>query len=74
MARVPVTVLLNFGDQSELVIPDFKITDQNPIRVPAAEVAAAIGLATGELPGKHLTAEVTETPETGVVVTGYELA
>jgi hypothetical protein len=73
MPRTEIQVLLLFGDQAELLIPDFKFTPDNPLRVPAADITAATGIEFGELPGRKFTAEVTETPEAGVVVTGYQV-
>ncbi|MFG2144116.1 hypothetical protein ACGFRG_07940 [Streptomyces sp. NPDC048696] len=54
--RVQVKVLLLVGAEAE-VIAD--ATDAaTPVRYPAAEIAAAVGLSERELPGKKLTAEV----------------
>jgi hypothetical protein len=74
MSRVPVTVLITIGDQAELVIPSHKRGNDNPLRVPTADITNAIGIAEANLPGKKLTAIVTETPEDGMTVTGYQLA
>lgn len=55
--RVPVRVLLTFGDQAELVTPDHDYN--NPLRVPAADIARDAGLPVNELPGREFTAERT---------------
>ena len=73
MPRLEVQVLLLFGDQAELLIPAKKFTSENPLRVPAADIAAATGLETGQLPGRKFTAEVSESPEVGVVVSDYQV-
>ncbi|MGW7085035.1 hypothetical protein ACWGH2_16305 [Streptomyces sp. NPDC054871] len=54
--RVNVKVLLLFGGQAEVVAdaPDAA----EPVRYSAAEIAVAVGLEPGELPGTRLTAEV----------------
>jgi hypothetical protein len=56
--RVPVRVLLLFGDQAEIVadVPPEKRAE--PERYPAADIAAATGIAVEQLAGAKLTAEV----------------
>jgi hypothetical protein len=51
---VPVTVLLTFGDQAELLTPTR--TSDNPLRVPAADITADTGIPLEKLAGKRLTA------------------
>lgn len=52
-----VTVLLNYGDQALLITPDHDA--DNPLRVPAADIARDAGLPAGELPGRTFTARRT---------------
>lgn len=51
-----VWVVLLFGDQAEIAAdaPDA----EPPVQYPAAEVAAAVGVPAGELPGMRLWADV----------------
>jgi hypothetical protein len=56
--RVNVKVLLLVGDQAEIVADVPPEEQAEPQRYPAAEIAAAVGLAPRALPGKRLTAEV----------------
>ncbi|HEV7934973.1 MAG TPA: hypothetical protein VGP70_22020 [Actinomadura sp.] len=53
-SRISVRVLLNFGDQAELVTPVHPAS--NPLRMPAADIARDVGLPAYELPGRHFTA------------------
>ncbi|MEV0445838.1 hypothetical protein AB0I84_12955 [Streptomyces spectabilis] len=55
--RVSVRVLL-FGDQAEIVADVSPENRADPVRYPAADIAAAIGVEVGDLPGMRLTAEV----------------
>jgi hypothetical protein len=56
--RVTVRVVLLFGDQAE-VVADVPPDEQGESeRYPAAEIAEAVGLEPGQLPGRRLTAEV----------------
>jgi hypothetical protein len=71
--RTEVQVLLLFGDQAELLIPERKFTPENPLRVPVSDITAATGLKRGDLPGRKFTAVVSESMEEGVVVAGYEV-
>ncbi|GAA2731045.1 hypothetical protein [Actinocorallia aurantiaca] len=72
-ARVPVKVLMLVGDQAEILIPAFKFTVDNPLRVPVDGLLEATGLERSRLPGRRLTALVSETFEDGVQVAEYEL-
>jgi len=54
--RVPVRVLLVFGDQAEIVTPDRAADD--PERVPVERITADTGLPAAELPGARLVAVV----------------
>ncbi|KJK40241.1 hypothetical protein UK15_07775 [Streptomyces variegatus] len=56
--RVKVKVLLLFGDDAEIVADVPADERDEPARYPAADVAAAVGLAPEELPGRTLTAVV----------------
>lgn len=56
--RVDVTVLLTIGDDAEITTPGHNAND--PIRVPAATIAAQTGIDAKQLPGKKLTALVDE--------------
>ncbi|MEV5606997.1 hypothetical protein [Streptomyces sp. NPDC052225] len=56
--RVNVKVLLLFGDQAEVVADVPAGERAEPVRYPAAEIAAAVGLGVKELPGRTLSAEV----------------
>jgi hypothetical protein len=58
--RINVRVLLLFGDQAEIVADVPPEERAAPERYPAAGVAAALGVAVGDLPGMRLTAEVGE--------------
>lgn len=51
-----VRVLLTVGDQAEIVAdaPDA----EDPVRYPSAEIAEALGVSEGELPGMRLVADV----------------
>lgn len=44
------------------------------VRWPAAEIAAELGAATGDLPGLRLLVTVRETPEEGRVLSGFRMA
>jgi thymidine phosphorylase len=55
-ASVDVRVLLLVGDQAEIVADHRDAGD--PVRYPAAEIAEAVGLPVGDLPGRQLTATV----------------
>lgn len=55
--RVPVRVLLLFGDQAEVVADVPPEERAEPERYPAADIAAAVGAPASELPGMRLTAE-----------------
>ena len=56
--EVRVRCLLLFGDQAEIVA-DVPAEDRaEPVRYPAAEIAAAVGLEARELPGRALMARV----------------
>ncbi|MEU0199148.1 MULTISPECIES: hypothetical protein [unclassified Streptomyces] len=68
--RVKVKVLVLFGDQAEIVA-DVPLEERGePVRYPAAEVAAAVGLTPDELPGRALTAVV----EPDDRLSGWQLA
>ena len=54
--RVPVSVLLLFGDQAEVTTPQRGHDD--PERVPAARITADTGIPASELPGARLVAVV----------------
>jgi hypothetical protein len=56
--RVNVRVLLLFGDQAEVVADVSPEERAEPERYTAADIAAAVGVTVGELPGATLTAEV----------------
>jgi hypothetical protein len=56
--RVPVRVLLLFGDQAEIVADVPAEERAEPQRYPAAEIAEATGIPVAQLAGKRLTAEV----------------
>ncbi|WP_432169077.1 hypothetical protein [Streptomyces sp. 1222.5] len=56
--RVTVRVLILFGDQAEIVADVPPEERAAPERYPAAEVAAATGIAVSDLPGARLTADV----------------
>ncbi|MDG9703780.1 hypothetical protein [Streptomyces sp. DH37] len=56
--EVRVRVLLLLGDQAEIVADVPPAERAEPARYPAAEIAAAVGLETRELPGKVLAASV----------------
>ena len=59
--RVTVRVLLLFGDQAEVVAADVPAGERaQPERYPAAEIAAALGVAVSDLPGTRMTAEAGE--------------
>lgn len=58
--RVPVQVLLLFGEQAEVVADVPPEERGEPARYPAAEIAAAVGLPAAELPGTRLTADAGE--------------
>jgi hypothetical protein len=70
--RVPVRVLLTFGEWAELVTPTRGAN--NPLRVPAADIIADTGIEPARLPGRKLTAVVTETLEDGMTARDYRLA
>ncbi|GAA4668083.1 hypothetical protein GCM10023347_21640 [Streptomyces chumphonensis] len=54
--RMPVRVLLLYGDQAELTTPHRSGSD--PERIPANRIAADTGIPVTELPGERLTAVV----------------
>ncbi|MFF9312165.1 hypothetical protein ACF1BS_14765 [Streptomyces sp. NPDC014748] len=56
--RVKVKVVLLFGDQAEVTADAEDAAE--PVRYPAAEIAGAVGLEPGELPGRRLWADVGE--------------
>ncbi|MFI1535544.1 hypothetical protein [Streptomyces anandii] len=56
--RVRVRILLVVGDQAEVVADVPPEERAAPERYPAAEIAEAVGLEPGQLPGTVLTAEV----------------
>lgn len=67
---ITVRVLLLFGDQAEIVA-DIPAEDRaEPERYPAAEIAAAVGVPVSDLPGKRLTAEVSDDQR----LSGWQLA
>jgi len=70
--RVPVKVLLVFGDQAELTTPTRGAG--NPLRVPAADITADTGIPVEQLAGVSLTAVVTETLEDGMTAHAYKVA
>jgi hypothetical protein len=70
--RVDVRVLLVVGDKAELTTPTRSF--ENPLRVPVADIIADTGIPALSLPGKQLTAIVTETFEDGMTARAYELA
>ena len=53
--RVTVRVMLTVGDDAELITPEHDA--RNPLRVPAAVIAADAGLPANELPGRRFSAE-----------------
>ncbi|MFF2522257.1 hypothetical protein [Streptomyces liangshanensis] len=57
-ASADVKVLLLIGDQAEIVADHPDAGD--PVRYPAADIAKAVGLTVGDLPGRRLTATVGE--------------
>ena len=69
-AEVAGRCSLLFGDQALIELPG----EEEPVRHPAAEIAAATGLDAGELPGRRLMVTVRETPEEGRVLSGFRLA
>lgn len=70
LERVTVRVLLLFGDQAEIVA-DIPAEDRaEPERYPAAEIAATVGVPVSDLPGKRLTAEVSDDHR----LSGWQLA
>ncbi|MBQ0825594.1 hypothetical protein [Streptomyces tagetis] len=56
--RVNVRVLLLYGDQAEVVADVPPEERAQPVRYPAADIAAETGLPVVDLPGKRLTAVV----------------
>jgi hypothetical protein len=70
--RTAVTVLVVVGDQAELTTPTR--TAENPLRVPAADITADTGIPRGRLPGRRLTAVVTETIEDGMTARDYQVS
>ncbi|XUL91018.1 hypothetical protein ACQ86D_33955 [Streptomyces galilaeus] len=56
--RVPVRVLLLFGDQAEIVADVPSDERAEPARYPAADIATATGIPVEQLAGKRLTAQV----------------
>lgn len=57
-ARVEARVLLLFGTRAE-VVTAFHPSD-DPLRVPAAELAELLGVPVGELAGARFTAEIVD--------------
>ncbi len=70
ISRQTVTVLLTFGDQAHLKIAS---RGTEPLRVPAADITADTGIPPQDLPGKRLTALVSETSQDGMTVREYRL-
>jgi hypothetical protein len=68
--RVAVRVLLLIGDQAEIVADVPPEERAEPQRYPAAEIAGAVGIPAGELPGKRLTADAGDDDR----LTGWQLA
>ncbi|WP_309095252.1 hypothetical protein [Streptomyces sp.] len=68
--RVPVRVLLLFGEEAEIVADVPPSERSEPARYPAAEIAAAIGVPVSDLPGKRLTADVDDDDR----LSGWQLA
>jgi hypothetical protein len=58
MATARVRVLLNIGDQAEIVADVPPAERTAPVRYPAEEIAAAVGVGRQELPGMVLVADV----------------
>jgi len=56
--RVTVRVLLFVGDQAEIVADVPPGERAEPVRYPAADIAAAVGVPVAALAGKRLTANV----------------
>ncbi|MGI5443809.1 hypothetical protein ACQEV4_42655 [Streptomyces shenzhenensis] len=56
--RVTVRVLLLFGGQAEIVADVPPEERAEPQRYPAADIADALGVTVGELPGMRLSADV----------------
>jgi hypothetical protein len=58
-----------FGDDALVELPDFK----EPVRWPAADVAAELGVTVAELSGMRFRVTYRETPEEGPVLWGFRL-
>lgn len=58
MATARVRVLLNVGDQSEIVADVPPAERSAPVRYPTADIAAAVGVVREYLPGMVLLADV----------------
>ncbi|MER8030705.1 hypothetical protein ABTZ78_17300 [Streptomyces bauhiniae] len=56
--RVNVRVLLVIGTEAEVVADVPPAEREAPVRFPASEIADAVGLEVGDLPGRALTAVV----------------
>ncbi|HEX6519657.1 MAG TPA: hypothetical protein VF070_06515 [Streptosporangiaceae bacterium] len=59
-----------FGDRALIELPG----EEEPVRWPVAEIAAATGLDAEELPGRELVMTVRETLEGGRVLSAFRLA
>lgn len=58
--KAAVRVLLTVGDQAEVVADVPAAERAEPVRYPAAEIAAAAGIPVETLPGRRLFADVDE--------------
>jgi hypothetical protein len=58
-----------FGADALVELPDFK----EPVRWPAADVAAELGVDVADLPGMRFRVTYRETPEEGPVLWGFRL-
>jgi hypothetical protein len=57
------------GSDVLVELPD----EDEPARVPVEAVAAELGIRVRDVPGKRVLVTVTETPETGRVLSGFRL-
>jgi hypothetical protein len=68
--EVVAEVRYTHRDQALVELPG----EQEPVRCPAAEVAAGLGVAAAALPGMRVAVTVRETPEDGRVLSGWRPA
>lgn len=61
---------ITFGEDAVLELPG----EAEPVRWPAAEVAAGLGVPVREVPGKRLVVTVRESAESGRVLSGFRRA